>query len=125
MTFPHAVQQTVSSRRQHAAVVATIPRPSAFAALSDCTSHRRRKPIFAIVHASGLKRSVGQLFCGQDENLGSRLYVSLVARREGDDRSIWRDDDCLLAVLVFDHQSRAIKRSDNLLDTAVRHGALL
>jgi len=73
LTFPHAVQQTVSSLRQHAAVVATIPRPSTFAALSDCTSHRRRKPIFAIVHASGLKRSVGQLFCGQDENLGSRL----------------------------------------------------
>src|ERR1700738_3474964 len=66
-------QQTVSRLRQHAAVVAAIPRPSAFAALSDCTSHRRRKPIFAIVHASGLKRSVGQLFCGQDENLGSRL----------------------------------------------------
>jgi hypothetical protein len=33
-------------------------------------SHRRRKTILTVVHTGRLKRSIGQLFRGADENLG-------------------------------------------------------
>src|SRR5436190_17829847 len=75
--------------------IACLPRERA-------RSHWRSEAVSAVVHARRLQRAIRELLRCPDENFRSRLELALVARRVGDNGRIGRNDQLLLALLVFD-----------------------
>src|SRR6266704_4306337 len=68
----------------------------------------RHNAVAADVDAACLQRAVRLLGCREHGEPRARLEIALAADLVTDDRRVRRNDDLLLAVLVFDHQRRAI-----------------
>src|SRR6266849_10321880 len=72
----------------------------------------RDDAIAADVDAVCLQRAVGLLGCSEHGEPRARLEIALAADLVTDDRRARRNDDLLLAVLVFDYDRRAIDAGD-------------
>src|SRR5450631_960947 len=112
LSMPH-----LSSPRQSS----TLPVP----AVPNQSLLLRHDAIAADVDAVCLQRAVRLLGCCEHGEPRAHLEIVLVADLVTDDWCVRRNDDLLLAVLVFDHHRRAIDARDRCAGgRAIGHGAV-
>ncbi len=78
----------------------------------------------ANIDAIGRERAVRLLLRAQNCDMRAGLQLALVADRIGEDDSLRRHHDLLLAALILDREHLTVDAGDGLIDRAVGHGAV-
>jgi hypothetical protein len=112
-------------RRHHCAIV--LLRPAHRLQRSGSESlrlHRRRYPIATDNYDRCLPRAIALLLPAGNEHMCASLQIGLTASDKVDDFGVARDDNCLLAILVFDLQRVPLDFLHLLRDRSIGHRAV-
>src|SRR5262249_48060033 len=86
-------------------------------------SHPRNDPVTANTDGGRRPWSIRLFGCFEDDDLGSRLKLAVVAWSVGNNRRVGRNDDFLFSVFVLDQDVLAVDAGHRRLDDRIGHGA--